>query len=141
MTEQGDAYGKTLLHAERKLPGFFSAHAFQAYKVENILKLVGVGAGEYREAAQVFKRRTVFIYARILQQRADAVTGLIHALFAAEQLNAAARRHCRAQNKAHERCFAGAVFADEAVDLARGDVQREVVNGLFLAECFVRCSI
>ena len=29
-------------------------------------------------------------------------------------------------------------MADEAVDLARGDVKREVVNGLFHAECFCK---
>ena len=134
MAEQGNAYGKALLHAERKLAGFFPAHAFQPYKVENILKLVGIGAGEYREAAQVFKCSAVFVYARILKQRADAVTGLIHALFAAEQLNTAARRHCRAQNKAHECCFAGAVFSDKAVELTFFDLHAYIFDGRFFAK-------
>lgn len=129
--DQGDGQGEALLHAEGEVPGRLAARVREADHLENPPRRRLVAhAGDDALDFEVLDRRHV----REDRRRLDRLAGAPPALLqrrrtgAAEQFDVAAGLEYQAGDDAHEGGLAGAVEADQAIDLTAPDIDIDVLD-------------
>ena len=137
VAEEGVGEAEALLHAHRIGVELGAGAVGEAHLVEEAVDFVGGSAlGDALEVGQVAASGEVGVEGGGLYDGADAAEGGFQVVGLAEEGEGAGGGREEAEEHAHSSGLAGAVGAEEAVDVAASDLDGEFVDGQDVAVAF-----